>query len=132
MDERVAIAGEAARACLYAVMDRFNTEDDFWGSFVPEFDATFLGSDRFTATLRGRGIRLRVQGVMLGGDSEGREAITPSLLIGSVPDSGDGEPTRWHPVTCTVDSRGRFGTLNFRKAIEAAIDDIRTHSRSAP
>ena len=117
-------AGEAARACLYAVVDRFNTEDQFWGSFVPEFESTYLGSDRFTVTLRGRGVRLKVQGVMLR-NAERRGAITPSLVVGSEPAEGDGPPRRWHPVTCTVDADGRFGTANFRKAIEAAIDDLR-------
>ena len=114
-------AGESARACLYAVVDRFNTEDPFWGAFVPEFESTYLGSDRFTVTLQGPGVRLKVQGVMLR-DSE-RGAITPSLVVGFIPAEGDAAPTRWHPVTCTVDAQGRFGTANFRKAIEAAIKD---------
>jgi len=127
MDERDTAAGEAARACLYAVVDRFNTEDPFWGSFVPEFDSTFLGSDRFTVTLRGRGVRLKVQGVMLR-PADGRGRIAPSLVVGSVPQSGDDSPSRWHPVTCTVDDRGRFGTQNFRKAIEASIVDLQTYA----
>lgn len=114
--------GESARACLYAVVDRFNTEDPFWGSFVPEFDSTYLGSDRFTLILQGPGVRLKVQGVMLR-DVERRGTITPSLVVGSMPGEGDATPTRWHPVTCTVDAQGRFGTANFRKAIEAAIQD---------
>jgi hypothetical protein len=120
-------AGEAARACLYAVVDRFNTEDEFWGSFVPEFESTYLGSDRFTVTLQGRGVRLKVQGVMLR-DAERRGAITPSLIVASEPAEGDGPPRRWHPVTCTVDPHGRFGTENFRKAIEAAITDLRVRA----
>jgi hypothetical protein len=121
-------AAEAARACLYAVVDRFNTEDEFWGSFVPEFESTYLGSDRFTVTLQGRGVRLKVQGMMLR-DTERRGAITPSIVVATEPPEGDEPPRRWHPVTCTVDAYGRFGTANFRKAIEAAIDDLRVRAR---
>ena len=120
---------EAARACLYAVVERFNTEDPFWGSFVPEFESTSLGADRFALTLRGAAIRLVVQGVMLR-DSERPGTITPSLVVGATPLGAQTPPSRWQPVTCTVDAQGRFGTANFRTAIEAAIEDLRAHAHS--
>lgn len=116
-------ATEAARACLYAVVDRFNTEDSFWGSFVPEFESSRIESNSFSATLRGRGVRLEVQGTMLA--DVGAVGVTPNLVVGAVPLFSAGSPIRWHAVTCTVDPQGRFETSNFRNAIEAAIEDIK-------
>jgi hypothetical protein len=113
---------ELARACLYAVIDRFNTEDEFWGAFVPELDSTVLGEGRFTVVLQGGGARFEVQGMMLV-DAGQPSSITPSLVVAGLPIDGS-RPRRWHPITCAVDVNGRFVTSNFRRAIEAAIDDL--------
>lgn len=114
---------EAARACLFSVLDRFNTEDPFWGSFIPEFDATRLGEGRFSLVIRGRGARMEVQGVMLV-DAGNAAAIRPSIVVGGIVEGGQPGTRRWHPVTCDVGENGRFVTSNFRKAIEAAVDDV--------
>ena len=116
-------AVEAARACLYAVVDRFNTEDAFWSSFVPEFESSTVGADRFSVTLLGRGVRLEVQGVILSG--EGAGSLSPRLVVGATPLTSAESPRWWHPITCSVDEQGRFVTSNFRKAIENAIDDLK-------
>lgn len=116
---------EAARACLFSVVDRFNTEDPFWGSFVPETDSTKLGDGRFSLTLRGHGVRIEVQGVMLV-DAARPSDIRPSIVVGvSDPEAAPAHGRRWHPVTCAVDVNGRFVTTNFRKAIELALADAR-------
>jgi hypothetical protein len=123
-----AAAADAARACLYAVVDRFNTEDPFWGSFVPEPDLTRLSHTGFSVTLRGRGIEFEVVGALARAyDVPG--GFAPTVVVGARPSSAT-PPKAWHPVTCTVDDAGRFITSNFRKAIEASIDDVRAHARS--
>ena len=128
-DSAAAAASEAARACLYAVVERFNTEDPFWGAFVPELDSTSFGDDRFSVALHGRGVRLEVKGVMLT-DNDKPGVVTPSLVVGACGQAAGAGVRRWHPITCTVDANGRFATSNFRKAIEAAIDDLQATRRS--
>ena len=123
-------AAEAARACLFAVVDRFNTEDPFWGSFVPEIESTRIGDHRFWVALIGRGVRLEVQGVMVR-DADRAGSIMPSLVVGAVSQSSDESPRRWHAITCTVDAQGRFVTSNFRRAIESAIEDLKFAARRA-
>jgi hypothetical protein len=126
---RAATAGDsvrlddAVRSCLYAVVDRFNTEDPFWSSFVPDPDKTRIESGGFSVTLRGLGVDLEVVGVLAESASAPR-GIIPSIVVGGKAPAMR-SPLSWHPVTCTVDGDGRFVTSNFRKAIEASIDDVR-------
>jgi|SRR5215472_10737190 len=114
---------EAARACLYAVVDRFNTDDAFWGSFVPAADATDIGEDAFTVSLDGRGVRITVRGTLMRGLEDG-PPIVPQLVVGAVRQGNQGAPKTWHPITCSVNDEGRFVTSNFRAAIESAISDL--------
>ena len=111
---------EATRACLYAIVDRFNTDDPFWGSFVPEPDSTVVGTDTFDVTISGRGVRIAVRGTMRIGPAN---QITPDLALGALRAGTADAPSRWHAVTCLVDVEGRFVTSNFRTAMEAAITD---------
>lgn len=118
------IAADAARACLYAVVERFNTEDAFWGSFVPEMESTNFDDKRFCVRLEGRGVRLEVRGMILA-MAETPPAFAPSVIVGATPPGSNATPDRWHPINCSVDAHGCFVTSNFRKAIEASIADVR-------
>ena len=115
--------GESARACLYAVVDRFNTDEPFWCAFVPVADLTEIGDDWFRVTLEGRGLRLTVHGKLVQGIGA-NAAIVPSLVVGAIRMADDGKPSSWHRVECAVDDDGKFVTSNFRAAIESAIADL--------
>jgi len=112
-----------ARACLYAVVDRFNTDDAFWGSFAPAPESTDIGEDSFAVSLEGRGVRITIRGALSRSDDKG-SAIVPSLVVGATRLGMGGAPLTWHPITCAVNDEGRFVTSNFRAAIESAISDL--------
>ena len=124
-----ATLGDATRACLYAVVDRFNTDEPFWGSFVPVADLTVIDVDKFRVTLQGRGVLITVRGTMLRGVGDALR-YSPTLVVGAmpVPDPSTAEeqhsPATWHQIACTVDDDGKFVTSNFRRAIESAIADL--------
>lgn len=124
-----ATQSDATRACLYAVVDRFNTDEPFWGSFVPIADLTEIGNDRFRLTLQGRGVLIAVRGELLRGIGEAVRYV-PQLVVGAIPAIDPSTPhgpepeIMWHHVDCSVDVEGKFTTSNFRKAIEAAISDL--------
>ena len=113
---------EAIRACCFAVVDRFNTEDPFWSGFVTDPERTTIGDDRFSLTLLGQGVELEVIGSVaaVAGVPGG---VEPSVRVGGRP-SPTTSPLIWHSVDCTVDGSGRFVTKNFRRAIEASIGDL--------
>lgn len=115
---------EAAQACLYSVVDRFNTEDPFWSAFVPEFDSTSVGEGRFSVVLSGLGARIMVRGTIVS-DAADPSSIMPVLSAGGIPVDDVGLPQRWHPISCSVDDKGRFSTSNFRVAIEASLRDLK-------
>ena len=121
--------GDATRACVYAVVDRFNTDEPFWGSFVPIADLTEIGSDTFRLTLQGRGVLIAIRGELLRGIGESIR-YTPRLVVGAIPPidpstpHGPEAPVVWHQVECSVDGDGKFVTSNFRAAIESAISDL--------
>jgi len=112
---------DAARACLIAVVDRFNTEDPFWSAFVPDPDQTRLTADGFSVTVRGLGCELEVIG-KVARERSAAGGVAPTVSVGAKRSSSP-RPRRWHPVDCSVDASGRFSTANFRKAIEASIVD---------
>lgn len=114
---------EATRACLYAVVDRFNTDEPFWGGFIPVADLTELGEDRFRTAFQGRGLRLTVRGSLIRGIGE-VASIVPSIVVGATRIGEEPDPTCWHRVDCAVGDDGRFVTSNFRSAIESAISDV--------
>jgi hypothetical protein len=117
---------EPTRACLFAVVERFNTEEPFWCSFVPEPEQTRLAPDAFSVTLRGCGLEFEVTGTLV--ESSGAPGgVRPTVVVGARPSARE-SPRHWHQVTCTVDSAGRFTTSDFRKAIEASIEDVRAHA----
>lgn len=112
----------AVRACCFAVVDRFNTEDPFWSGFTPDPDRTALGNDRFSLILRGSGVELEVLGTVTASrGSPGGVEPSVSVRAKTAPLSS---AAIWHRVDCTVDASGRFVTKNFRRAIEASIADI--------
>jgi hypothetical protein len=113
---------EATRACLYGVISWFNTDEPFWGDFVPESDRTWLSDDQFALTLRSGGIFLEVRGVTLECEPG---LLQPSLIVGARSESRPSAPVRWHPVSATMDERGCFVTSNFRAAVQASIEDVR-------
>jgi hypothetical protein len=115
---------EATQACLFSVIDRFNTEDPFWSSFVPQPELTNLRDERFALTVGGKGVFVEIRGVMIRG-RENPEQITPSIVVGAKTAASPTSPRTWHPITCALDSSGRFVTSNFRKAIEASIEALR-------
>lgn len=126
-----ATIGDATRACLYAVVDRFNTDEAFWGSFVPVADLTEIGADHFRLTLQGRGVLVAIRCTMLHGIGDGARFV-PTIIVGAIPtpspETADTpsprEPAIWHRVACAVGEDGKFITSNFRAAIEASIGDI--------
>lgn len=117
--------GEAARACLYAVVDRFNTDEPFWSGFIPVADLTEIGDDWFRAAFEGRGFRLTVHGKLVQ-DIGATGAIVPSLVVGAIrtASADQGAPSGWHRVDCAVGDDGKFVTSNFRAAIESAISGL--------
>lgn len=125
-----ATLGDATRACLYAVVDRFNTDEPFWGSFIPVADLTEISTDKFRVTFQGRGVLITVRGTMLRGIGEAIR-YAPTLAVGATPqpDPTNAEdvqsPVTWHQVACSVGDDGKFITSNFRAAIEAAIADLK-------
>jgi len=72
---------EATRACLYAVVDRFNTDEPFWGEFIPVADLTEIGEDSFCVAFHGRDLRLTVRGSLIRGIGEIAQ-IVPSIVVG--------------------------------------------------
>jgi hypothetical protein len=120
---------DSTRSCLCSIIDRFNTEDPFWSAFVPDTEATVIEPGRFSLTLRGKGIRLDVCGVLIR-EVDNPSRLTPSLVVGAKRPSDASRPEAWHPITCSVDRKGRFATSNFRIAIEASIDDVRMPARA--
>ena len=109
---------EAARACLYSVVDRFNTEDPFWGAFTPEPGSTTFGDGRFRLVLTGAGERIVVEGTMVM-DAGDPTSITPQLVVG---DATPGTArSQWVPVACAIDGDGRLVTADFRRAIETVL-----------
>lgn len=129
-----ATLGDATRACLYAVVDRFNTDEPFWGSFIPVADLTELGVDKFSASFYGRGVLITVRGTMLRGIGDALR-YSPSLVVGAItmPDVSmihmttdePKPPLSWHRVACSVGEDGKFVTSNFRAAIESSIADLK-------
>lgn len=115
--------GEAARACLYAVVDRFNTDEPFWCAFIPVADLTEIGDDWFRVAFEGRGLRLTVQGKLVQGIGA-NGAIVPSLVVGAIRTAEAAKPSGWHRVECAVGDDGKFVTSNFRAAIESAISSL--------
>jgi len=118
-----ATMSEATRACLYAVVDRFNTDEPFWGAFIPVADLTEIGDDSFCAAFHSRDLRLTVRGSLIRGIGE-TASIVPSIVVGATHIGEDPNPPRWHRVDCAVGADGKFVTSNFRKAIESAISDL--------
>jgi hypothetical protein len=114
---------EATRACLYAVVDRFNTDEPFWSAFIPVADLTEIGDDWFRVAFHGRGLRLTVRGSLVHGIGE-TSPIVPSIVVGATHIGEEPNPLRWHRVDCAVGDDGKFVTSNFRSAIESAISDL--------
>jgi len=115
--------GEAARACLYAVVDRFNTDEPFWGAFIPVADLTEVGDDCFRVAFEGRGLRLTVRGTLAKGIGQ-NAPIVPSLDVRASELTPYEKPSGWHRVECAVGVDGKFVTSNFRAAIESAISEL--------
>jgi len=115
--------GEATRACLYAVVDRFNTDEPFWSAFIPVADLTEIGDDWFRVAFHGRGLQLTVRGSLVHGIGE-TSAIVPTLVVGANQIGDEQKPSHWHRVDCSVGEDGKFVTSNFRSAIESAISDL--------
>jgi len=114
---------EATRACLYAVVDRFNTDEPFWGEFIPVADLTEIGDDSFCVAFQGRDLRLTVRGSLIRGIGEIAQ-IVPSIVVGASHIGEEPGPPGWHSVDCAVGEDGKFVTSNFRSAIESAISDL--------
>ena len=114
---------EATRACLYAVVDRFNTDEPFWGAFIPVADLTEIGDETFCAAFQSRDLRLTVRGSLIRGIGEIAQ-IVPSIVVGATRIGEEPTPRSWHRVECAVGDDGKFVTSNFRSAIESAISEI--------
>ena|SRR5690242_1346283 len=114
---------EATRACLYAVVDRFNTDEPFWSAFIPVADLTEIGDDWFRVAFHGRGLQLVVRGSLVRGIGE-TSPIVPSLVVGAKHIGDEQQPSHWYRVDCAVGEDGKFVTSNFRSAIESAISDL--------
>lgn len=114
---------EATRACLYAVVDRFNTDEPFWGAFIPVADLTEIGEDSFCVAFHSRDLRLTVRGSLIRGIGE-TASIVPSIAVGATHIGEEPSPLHWHRVDCAVGDDGKFVTSNFRSAIESAISDL--------
>lgn len=115
--------GDATRACLYAVVDRFNTDEPFWSAFIPVAELTEIGEDWFRVAFHGRGLELTVRGSLVHGIGE-TSPIVPSLVVGANHIGAAEKPSHWHRVDCSVGEDGKFVTSNFRSAIESAISGL--------
>ena len=114
---------EATRACLYAVVDRFNTDEPFWSAFIPVAELTEIGDDWFRVAFHGRGLQLTVRGSLVHGIGE-TSPFVPSLVVGANRIGDDQKLSQSHHVDCAVGDDGKFVTSNFRSAIESAISDL--------
>jgi hypothetical protein len=115
---------EAARTCAFAILNWFDSEDPFWGSFVPRPESTELADGRFAVSLRGQGATLEVHGTMIP-DFEEPRALSPSICVAGRRDGDESAPQCWHPIACSLSVQGRFATHNFRNAVDAALADVK-------